>query len=71
VAELATKELSNLMEQRERLIDAVIDERISKEIYNERLERLDHRIAVAKMAVHDASVEELEITHSSTSQTEC
>jgi site-specific DNA recombinase len=59
--ELASKRLAELKDEKERLIDAVIDKRISQEIYEERLYRVDQKIALAEIALHDASVEELEI----------
>jgi site-specific DNA recombinase len=58
---LASKTLSDFKNDREKLIDAVVDKRISKEIYDERIERLDEQIAFASIALHDASIEEMEI----------
>jgi hypothetical protein len=58
---LASKTLDGFKNDRERLIDAVVENRISKEIYEERLERLDEKIAFANIALHDASIEEMEI----------
>ena len=58
---LATKTLASLKDEKERLVDAIIDKRISQEIYDERLEGLEQRIAFAEIAVHDASIDELEI----------
>jgi site-specific DNA recombinase len=56
------REIKQLGEQKEKLIDAfVYAKAISRETYNERLDKLEEEIALAKMWLHDAQLDEVDL----------
>ena len=56
------RELRQLNDQREQLIDAfVYAKAITQEIYNQRLDKLEQEIALARMRLHDAQLDEVDL----------
>lgn len=58
---LANQEVERLKERKQKLADAVVDNRISQTVYEEQLEAVEQKLLFANGALREAQIETFEI----------
>jgi site-specific DNA recombinase len=58
---MATKKLSELSERKNLVVEALLYRRISQDVYDDQMDRLEQELVLAEMVQHDARLDELEI----------